>query len=58
MRNFIFKDNGDNLSNLMDVAQNVGNPTGSNDPATTIVSDNGEVINLNEQSGNTKDIKE
>ena len=54
MANFIFKDEGDNLSNLMDVAQSVPNPSNSNDPASTITSDNGEVINLGGEPTHTK----
>lgn len=54
MANFIFKDEGDNLSNLMDVAQSVPNPSNSNDPASTITSDNGEVINLGSEPTHTK----
>lgn len=54
MANFIFKDEGDNLSNLMDAAQNVSNPSNSSDPASTITSDSGEVINLDGKPTNTK----
>ncbi|HEX8974356.1 MAG TPA: hypothetical protein VF817_02610 [Patescibacteria group bacterium] len=55
MPRFTFKDDGDNLSGLMDATQNVGKPATSNDPATTINADNGEVIQLNEPPAHTKD---
>lgn len=54
MNNYFKKDEGDNLSDLMD-ATRVGN-TGSNnnDPKNTIVADNGEVINLDNKPTHTK----
>ncbi|KKS52563.1 MAG: hypothetical protein A3J06_04130 [Candidatus Moranbacteria bacterium RIFCSPLOWO2_02_FULL_48_19] len=44
------------LSSLLDVAQEVDtDKSPKNDPATTISSDTGEVINLGEKPSHTKD---
>jgi len=54
MGRFIYKsDEEDMWDSLMDAAENVGSG-GSSDPASTITSDNGEVINLDGEPTNTK----
>lgn len=62
MKTHSFKENEGNpepandLSSLLDVAQSVDtNNSPKNDPATTISSDTGEVINLGEKPSHTKD---
>lgn len=58
MGNIISNRDGENdsLSDLVDAAQDVDAPVSAeNDPASTITSDNGEVINLGNEPTNTKD---
>lgn len=56
MRNFIFKDDGDSFSALVDASQDNGSSESPNsDPASTISADNGEVINLDTPPVHTKD---
>ncbi len=55
MEKFIFKDEEDNMSALIEATQNMGSLSNSGETESTILADNGEVINLGTEATHTKD---